>query len=126
MAGIRAQSARMNMQGRTALVTGGGGSGTGRAISLRLAVAGAAVVVADIDGDAGRETVRQVEAAGGRAAFVRADVTAEPDVAASVAFARETYGGLDVLINSAGGAPSPQYPAAPTDHWSRTLDLNLR
>ncbi|HXM57312.1 MAG TPA: SDR family oxidoreductase [Candidatus Dormibacteraeota bacterium] len=114
------------MQSSVALVTGGGGAGTGRAVSRRLAAGGAAVVVADIDVEAALETVRAVEADGGRAAFVRADVTSEADVAATIAFAAETFGGLDVLVNSAGGTPDPHFPDAPAEHWGRTLDLNLR
>jgi NAD(P)-dependent dehydrogenase (short-subunit alcohol dehydrogenase family) len=116
----------MELNDRVALVTGGGGAGTGQAVALRLAAEGAAVVVADVDVEGGREAVRRVEAAGGRAAFVRADVTAEPDVAAMVAFACEAFGGLDVLVNSAGGPAPHRFPDAPSDRWGRTLDLNLR
>jgi len=116
----------MELRERVALVTGGGGAGTGRAIALRLAAEGAAVVVADVDAEGGRETVRRVEAAGRRAAFVRADMTAERDVAAMVRFASDAFGGLDVLVNSAGGLMPPHFPDAPGDHWGRTLDLNLR
>src|SRR2546429_2258500 len=43
-----------------------------------------------------------------------------------VAFADATFGGLDVLVNSAGGTPDPHFPDAPAAHWGRTLDLNLR
>ncbi|MCH7578459.1 MAG: SDR family NAD(P)-dependent oxidoreductase, partial [Chloroflexi bacterium] len=75
----------MDIEGKVALVTGSG-SGIGRATALRLAREGAAVVVADIDEEGGRETVRQIEAAGGRAAFIRADVASEADVRAMVAF----------------------------------------
>jgi NAD(P)-dependent dehydrogenase (short-subunit alcohol dehydrogenase family) len=116
----------MELRDRIALVTGGGGAGTGRTVSVRLAAEGAAVVVADVDVEGGRETVRYVEAAGGRAAFVRADVTVEREVQAMTAFATETFGGLDVLVNSAGGAAEPYFPDALSDHWGRTLDLNLR
>src|SRR5437588_3094134 len=112
MAGIGPYGAGMDIQERVALVTGGGGAGTGRAIARRLAAGGAWVVVADVDVEAGRETVRQVEAAGGRAALVRADVTREPDARAMVAFAEEAFGGLDVLVNSAGGTPDPHFPDA--------------
>jgi NAD(P)-dependent dehydrogenase (short-subunit alcohol dehydrogenase family) len=116
----------MELDKRVALVTGGGGAGTGRAIVLRLAAAGAAVVVADVDGDGGSETVRRVQAAGGRAAFVRADVTVEADVADMTAFAAEAFGGLDVLVNSAGGPDAASFPDVGSDHWGRTLDRNLR
>jgi NAD(P)-dependent dehydrogenase (short-subunit alcohol dehydrogenase family) len=57
---------------------------------------------------------------------VRADVTAEPDVRDMTAFAVETYGGLDVLVNSAGGTEPPYFPDASSGHWGRALDLNLR
>jgi NAD(P)-dependent dehydrogenase (short-subunit alcohol dehydrogenase family) len=83
-------------------------------------------VVADIDESGGRETVGQVEDHGGRAAFVRADVTEETDVRRMVSFAEETFGRLDALVNNAGGTPTPHFPTAPVEHWSRTLDLNLR
>lgn len=121
-----AQAARVELRERVALVTGGGGAGTGRAICMRLAADGAAVVAADIDAVGGRETVRVVEAAGGRAAFVQTDVTVEQEVRAMVASAREAFGALDVLVNSAGGTDPPHFPDAPSEQWGRTLDLNLR
>jgi NAD(P)-dependent dehydrogenase (short-subunit alcohol dehydrogenase family) len=116
----------MEIADRVALVTGGGGGGTGRAICLALASAGAEVVVADIDVDGGAETVGRVESSGGRAAFVPADVTVEEDVRRMVSFAEETFGGLDILVNSAGLTPAPHFPSAPVEHWSRYLDVNLR
>jgi 3-oxoacyl-[acyl-carrier protein] reductase len=64
----------MNIDGRLAMVTGAGAEGTGRSIALALARRSASVVVGDIDPLGGRETVHRIEAAGGRAVFVRADV----------------------------------------------------
>ena len=61
----------MEIHGKIAIVTGAG-AGVGRAIALELAGAHAAVVVADIDAAGGDETVRRIEALGGRAAFLRA------------------------------------------------------
>lgn len=116
----------MDVRNRVAVVTGGGGPGTGRAIALRLARGGAAVVAADIDEEGSRETVRCIEDAGGRAAWVRADVTMEADVLAMVGFAEESFGALDILVNNAGETPEPHFPEAPSEHWGRYLDLNLR
>jgi len=113
------------MQGKVALVTGAG-AGIGRAIARRLAHAGAAVVVVDVDEDRGRETVGRVEASGGQAAFMLADVAVEADVRAMIAFAEQRFGGLDVLVNNAGIAPEPYFPQANPTHWGRTLDINLR
>jgi NAD(P)-dependent dehydrogenase (short-subunit alcohol dehydrogenase family) len=118
--------AKWPIEGRVALVTGAGAGGTGRAIALRLARGGAAVVVDDLDEDGGRMTVRLAEEAGGRAVFVRADVTMETDIERMVAVAERTFGGLDILVNNAGGTPQPHFPEAAREHWGRTLDLNLR
>lgn len=116
----------MDIKGKIALVTGAG-SGIGRATALRLAQEGASVVIADIDEAGGQETVRQVEAVGGRAAFVRADVTNEADVRAMVAFAEETFGGLDILHNNAGiGSGRPRFPEGEPERWARVLEVNLR
>ncbi|HKA92893.1 MAG TPA: SDR family NAD(P)-dependent oxidoreductase, partial [Acidimicrobiia bacterium] len=115
----------MDIPGRVAIVTGAG-SGIGRAIALRLAREGAAVVVADVDEDAGGETVAQVEAGGGRAGFVRVDVAREADVRAMVDFALATFGGLDILVNNAGIVVNPAFPEADPEAWMRVLDVNLR
>ncbi|MEX0785306.1 MAG: SDR family oxidoreductase [Dehalococcoidia bacterium] len=118
--------ALMDISGKIALVTGAG-SGIGRASATRLAAEGASVVVADLNEAAGAETVAQIASAGGAAAFVRADVTSEQDVRAMVAFAEETYGGLDILHNNAGIITGqPRYPDNEPEAWSRMLDINLR
>jgi NAD(P)-dependent dehydrogenase (short-subunit alcohol dehydrogenase family) len=113
------------MRDRVALVTGAG-AGIGRAIALRLSKEDAAVVVADVDEEGGVQTVRRIEADAGRSAFVPADVAVEADAREMVDFAARTFGGLDVLVNNAGGAPEPYFPEAAPEHWLRTLDLNLR
>jgi NAD(P)-dependent dehydrogenase (short-subunit alcohol dehydrogenase family) len=116
----------VEIRGKVALVTGAGASGTGRAIARALGERGAAVAVNDLNESGGTETVRLIEAAEGKAAFVRADMTQEDEIRAAIAFAVNTFGGLDVLVNNAGGTPRPHFPDAPVEHWSRTLDLNLR
>jgi NAD(P)-dependent dehydrogenase (short-subunit alcohol dehydrogenase family) len=116
----------VEIEGKVVLVTGAGAAGTGRAIARALAERGAAVVVNDLDPEGGAETIRLIEKAGGKAAFVRADMTREDEIQAAIRFAAETFGGLDILVNNAGGTPRPHFPDAPVEHWSRTLDLNLR
>jgi NAD(P)-dependent dehydrogenase (short-subunit alcohol dehydrogenase family) len=116
----------VEIRGKVALVTGAGASGTGRAIARALGERGAAVAVNDLNESGGTETVRLIEAAEGKAAFVRADMTQEDEIRAAIAFAVNTFGGLDILVNNAGGTPRPHFPDAPVEHWSRTLDLNLR
>jgi len=91
-------------------------------IALRLAREGAAVVVNDIDEVVGTETAEEIAERGGTASFIRADVTSALDVEAMI----EQAGGLDILVNNAGGFPYPVFPEAPLEHWSGSLDLNLR
>ena len=69
----------MLLEGKKAIITGAG-SGVGRASALRFAEEGARVVCADIDLERAKETVRQIEAAGGTAVAVRCDVSQEDDV----------------------------------------------
>ena len=91
----------MRFRGKVALVTGGA-SGFGEAIAQRFALEGASVVVADVDEGRGKSVAASIEAAEGRALFVRADVSRSQDVRSMVAATREAFGGLDVLVNNAG------------------------
>ncbi len=114
-----------DLQGKVALVTGGG-SGIGRATALSLAGAGAAVVVADISEEAGGETVRLIEREGGRGAFVRTDVTSWDEIRGMVAFAEEKFGALQIVHNNAGvNSGWPSFPDVPRTKWERTLVINL-
>jgi len=99
----------MTLGGKVAVVTGSGGKGTGRATAERFAREGAAVVVSDVNDSGGHQTVAAIAAAGGRAAFCRADMRSEADIRALVAFAEATFGGLDVLVNNASSPDGMGY-----------------
>jgi NAD(P)-dependent dehydrogenase (short-subunit alcohol dehydrogenase family) len=115
----------MELGGRVAIVTGAA-AGTGRAIALRLAREGATVVVADVAPEVGEEAVRLVEAAGGRGAFVRADVRVDSDVAGMVAVAVEGYGRLDVLVNNAGVSPEDPAEDVTEANFDLTVGVNVK
>jgi NAD(P)-dependent dehydrogenase (short-subunit alcohol dehydrogenase family) len=115
----------VDIREKVAVVTGAG-AGIGRAVARRFAHEGAAVVVADIDEDTGSSAVREIHSEGGRAAFVLVDVVSEADVSKMVAFAEDEFGGLDVLVNNAGGVTEPYFPEGEPEHWERAIDLNLR
>ncbi|MEU0382796.1 SDR family NAD(P)-dependent oxidoreductase [Streptomyces chartreusis] len=112
--------------GRTALVTGGG-SGIGRGIALAFAAEGANVVVAGRRREPLDETKALVEAAGGKALAVTADVTRADDVQALVDATVDHFGSLDVAVNNAGVLEAGGQPVAdvPEDAWRRMLDINV-
>jgi NAD(P)-dependent dehydrogenase (short-subunit alcohol dehydrogenase family) len=103
----------VEIRGRAAVVTGGS-RGIGQAIVERLAEDGADVLVADL------------ERPEGAAAFVKVDVTREGDIEQMIAEAERRFGGLDILVNNVGNYEEPVFPDASIEHWTRTLDLNLR
>ncbi len=109
---------------RVAFVTGAG-SGLGRATAALFAAEGAAVLGADVNAEGVAETVRQIEAAGGRAASAVCDVANAADVARAVATAVERFGGLDVLVNAAGVGRAARFEEIDADEWTRVLTINL-
>jgi len=88
-------------ENRVALVTGGT-SGIGKAAALALATAGAKVVVAGRRENEGREVVEAIGKLGGKALFVKTDVSSEADVKALVDKTTATFGRLDFAFNNAG------------------------
>ena len=115
----------MELENKVALVTGAG-AGIGRAVALRLAHEGAVVAITDVDEEAGSSVVREIRSVGKQAACVVADEACEANVSRMIAFAEDELGGLDVLVNNAGGVTEPYFPDGEPEHWGRTLDLNLR
>ena len=105
------------LEGRGALVSGGG-QGLGRAIAKRLASEGAVVTVADINTEKAEECVAQIEAAGGNAQFVQANVAKDDAIQRTVDAAVEWSGGLSVLVNVAQYfAPSKAFELVSMKDW---------
>jgi NAD(P)-dependent dehydrogenase (short-subunit alcohol dehydrogenase family) len=113
-----------DLTGTVAHVTAAG-AGIGRGIARRLAADGASVVVSDVDEEWGPGTVELIASTGGTGAFVRADATLERDLRDALAFTEEQFGGLDVLVNNAGGAPPPYFPETDPDQLLWRIALNL-
>ncbi|MFB0545936.1 MAG: SDR family NAD(P)-dependent oxidoreductase, partial [Anaerolineae bacterium] len=91
----------MRLEGKVAIVTGGG-SGIGRAAAELFAREGAKVVVAEYKADAGQETAQTIKDAGGEALFVEIDVSDSAQVEQMVQATLDAYGGIDILFNNAG------------------------
>jgi gluconate 5-dehydrogenase len=116
------------LDGRVAVVTGGGG-GIGSELAVALAGAGARVAVAGRTRDSLDATVVRVEAAGSDGVAVVADVTDEADSARLVDEIVERFGRIDILVNAVGGgAGTVLHPAEgyPRDDWDWIMELNVR
>lgn len=110
-------------EGKVAAVTGGA-SGLGRATVRRLLKAGARVAILDVD----EANSRELEAAVGAtsACFIRCDVTEATEVEPAIAEVTGRFGGLDVLVNSAGiSAGRGRTGETDPDAWHRTIAVNL-
>lgn len=102
MADSSASPTTSELAGKVALVTGSS-RGIGRAIALRLGRAGASVVVNYATSpDKAQEVVAAIEAGGGRATAIQADISQVADVARLFQQAEEHFGGLDIVVNNAG------------------------
>jgi len=115
---------RCDLQGRTALVTGGNG-GIGLGMARGLAEAGAAVVLAGRNADKGERACRELEAIGANATFVAGDVTDEGACRALVDKAAERLGRLDILVNNAGAANRKRPENYTLAEWNSLLQTNL-
>ncbi len=115
----------LNLAGKVALVTGGA-NGVGRAICLALAGEGAAVAVNyHRSADEARTVVAEIEAAGGKAVAIGADVSQLEAVEALVAQVAGDLGGLDILINNAGVAQRQRFAETTPADWRRQIDTCL-
>jgi meso-butanediol dehydrogenase/(S,S)-butanediol dehydrogenase/diacetyl reductase len=108
------------------IIVTGASSGIGRASAIVFAKNGASVVVADIDEEGGRRTVDDIAEAGGKAIFVKTDVSKAADAKRCVDSALREFGRLDCLFNNAGFNPVGTVVDTPEELWDRVLDVNLK
>ncbi|HEV2456235.1 MAG TPA: SDR family NAD(P)-dependent oxidoreductase, partial [Verrucomicrobiae bacterium] len=103
----------------------GGNSGIGEATARRFAQEGAKVAILARREAEGRAVQDAIRIQGGGITFFPCDVTDRAAVEAAVAQTVSTYGGLDVLINNAGGGAREMFPAESDETWDRVLRVNL-
>jgi NAD(P)-dependent dehydrogenase (short-subunit alcohol dehydrogenase family) len=117
------------LDGKVAIVTGGGaageGIGNGRAAAILLARAGTHVLVVDRERDLAEGTVAMIESFGGTAEALAADVTSEPDCARMVAHALERFGRLDILDNNVGIGGKATVVEETQERWDRIMRVNV-
>jgi NAD(P)-dependent dehydrogenase (short-subunit alcohol dehydrogenase family) len=116
----------MRLSDKVAIVTGSSRS-IGRAIAIGFAREGALVVVNyRTDADAAGDVVSVIEAAGGTAIAVRADVSKRPDVERLVAATIARYGRVDVLVNNAAILKRTPFLEISEDEWDEIISINLK
>jgi 3-oxoacyl-[acyl-carrier protein] reductase len=114
------------LSGSIAIVTAAG-QGIGEAIARTFAGAGAAVAVVDINLVEAKRVGAEIEAAGGTALVLQADVTRSKEVTAMVQAVLDRFGTVDILVNAAGGFHRLAPITDITDEeWERVIDLNLK
>jgi 3-oxoacyl-[acyl-carrier protein] reductase len=119
-------SPTLSLENKVALVTGGS-RGIGRAIALEFAARGASVVVNyNKSPESAEEVVKQIQAAGGKAATCRADVSDFKQAEALVKFAVETFGDLSILVNNAGITRDQLIMMMPEADWDAVINTNLK
>ena len=116
---------RFSIEGRVAVVTGGG-RGIGRALSMGLADAGAAVVVASRSLDACQDTVKEIEADGGRALALAIDVGTADGRARLVESTIKAFGRLDILVNNAALLKPHLTEKVTEDELDAIIDVDLK
>ncbi|MBC7955273.1 MAG: SDR family NAD(P)-dependent oxidoreductase [Cytophagales bacterium] len=122
----------LNLNGKVALVTGGG-QGVGRRICIDLAAEGASVLVNDLFAERAEAVAKEINAAGGTARAAVADITNEASVDAMVAAGIEAFGAIDILVNNAGiiperrekGGMPPTFLKTVSPDWKKIVDLNV-
>ncbi len=117
----------MRLKDKVALITGGSG-GIGRETALLFSAEGAAIVVVDVNDAAGDKVVQEIEAAGGKAVYVHADVSKAADCENMIKVAEQTYGKLNILFNNAGISHADDDNAITTEEsvWDLTMAINVK
>jgi NAD(P)-dependent dehydrogenase (short-subunit alcohol dehydrogenase family) len=117
----------MRLKDKVSIITGGG-SGMGRVASLMFAAEGAKVVVVDVTVETAAAVVAEVEAAGGQAVAVVADVSKEADAKRMIDETVAAFGRVDVLYNNAGIMPEADHSVIDTsvEDWDRVMAVNVR
>jgi NAD(P)-dependent dehydrogenase (short-subunit alcohol dehydrogenase family) len=115
----------MKLKGKVAFITGFG-SGLGQAIAVLFAKEGAAVAGTSTTEAKGRETVAMIAEAGQKALFGAGDVSNSAQMKALIDEAVKQFGGLDIVVNSAGVRTNGSITEITEEQWDRTIDVNLK
>jgi len=114
----------VDLKGKTAIVTGAG-AGVGRAIALALGRSGAAIVVNDLNPDRVHQVTQELASQGGNTLGIQGDVCNRFQAATIIEKAREEFGAIHILVNSAGVYKPGEMIGVDEWDWRRQIDVNL-
>lgn len=116
----------MRLQGKVAIITGAG-SGIGRACAELFAREGCCVGIAELDSDSGEATCQAILSAGGKALFIKTDVSIPESMESAVQRTVEAFGGLDILYSNVGGSTlqDGSVLTAPFEEFRKKIDIDL-
>ena len=115
----------MRLESKVAIVTGGA-NGLGEAYSKGIAEEGASVVIADLDEKRGKKIASEIEKSGGKALFVRTDVSKKLDVEKMVKTAVNQFGSIDILVNNAGILFTAPFEDTTEEMWDKLFAVNVK
>lgn len=112
------------LKDRVAVITGGA-DGIGRATAMRFAQEGAVVVIWDMNEEKGKQTAAEINAAGGKASFLKVNTSNFAEVEAASKKVVEQYGKYEILINNAGITRDSTLKKMTPELWQQVIDVNL-
>lgn len=115
----------MKLKNKISLITGAG-QGIGKAIALAFAKEGSYVIVNDIDLDKAKLVAMEIDASGGEAIPIKADVSQSKDVGNMVKEAIKNFGNIDILVNNAGIQTESQFLDLSEEDWDKVIAVNLK
>ena len=115
----------MRLENKVAIVTGGS-NGIGEAYVKGMAAEGASAVIADIDEKRGKQIADDVEKEGGKAIFVRTDVSRQKDAENVVKTAIDQFGSIDILVNNAGILYTAPFEKTTEEMWDKLYAVNIK
>lgn len=115
----------MRLENKVAIVTGGA-NGLGEAYVKGIASEAASVVLADLDEKRGKKVVDEIEKSGGKALFVRTDVSKKLDVEKMVKTAINQFGSIDILVNNAGILFTAPFEDTTEEMWDKLFAVNVK
>jgi 3-oxoacyl-[acyl-carrier protein] reductase len=115
----------MDLLDKAAIVTGSA-RGIGKTIAMTLAAAGANIVISDLNTEAGKATVDEINAMGRKAVWVEADVSKSDQATKLIESAQEEFGKIDILVNNAGITRDNLVMRMTEDEWDSVISVNLK